>query len=99
MAEAITFASLLMGALMPFVDMGRPDRFLNLLLHGRLQSPILWDMMSIATYLTGSTLFLFVPMIPDIALLRDRYAAGPAWRRSPARAGTGRGGRRVSRTG
>ena len=81
MAEAITFASLLMGALMPFVDMGRPDRFLNLLLHGRLQSPILWDMMSIATYLTGSTLFLFVPMIPDIALLRDRYAAGPAWRR------------------
>jgi len=80
MAEAITFASLLMGALMPFVDMGRPDRFLNLLLHGRLQSPILWDMLSITTYLTGSTLFLYVPMIPDIALLRDRYAAGPAWR-------------------
>lgn len=80
MAEAITFASLLMGALMPFVDMGRPDRFLNLLLHGRLQSPILWDILSIGTYLTGSTLFLYVPMIPDIALLRDRFAAGPAWR-------------------
>ena len=81
MAEAITFASLLMGALMPFVDMGRPDRLLNLLLHGRLQSPILWDMLSITTYLTGSTLFLFVPMIPDIALLRARFADGPAWRR------------------
>ncbi len=81
MAEAITFASLLMGALMPFVDMGRPDRFLSLLLHGRLQSPILWDILSIATYLTGSTLFLYVPMIPDIAFLRDRFAAGPAWRR------------------
>src|SRR3990172_6515696 len=81
MAEAITFASLLMGALMPFVDMGRPDRILNLLLHGRLQSPLLWDIMAITTYLTGSTLFLFVPMIPDIALLRDRFAAGPAWRR------------------
>ncbi|HLA24873.1 MAG TPA: NrfD/PsrC family molybdoenzyme membrane anchor subunit [bacterium] len=81
MAEAITFASLLMGALMPFVDMGRPDRFLNLLLHGRLQSPILWDIMSIGTYLTGSTLFLYVPMIPDIALLRDYYAHGPTWRR------------------
>jgi len=79
MAEAITFASLLMGALMPFVDMGRPDRILNLFLHGRLQSPLLWDIMAIATYLTGSTLFLFVPMIPDIALLRDRFAAG--WRR------------------
>jgi molybdopterin-containing oxidoreductase family membrane subunit len=81
MAEAITFASLLMGALMPFVDMGRPDRLLNLILHGRLQSPILWDMLSITTYLVGSTLFLYVPMIPDIALLRDRFADGPAWRR------------------
>jgi len=81
MAEAITFASLLMGALMPFVDMGRPDRILNLLLHGRLQSPVLWDILSISTYLTGSTLFLYVPMIPDIALLRDRFAEGPAWRR------------------
>ena len=80
MAEAITFASLLMGALMPFVDMGRPDRILNLLLHGRLQSPVLWDILSIGTYLTGSTLFLYVPMIPDIALLRDRFAGGPAWR-------------------
>lgn len=80
MAEAITFASLLMGALMPFVDMGRPDRVLNLLLHGRIQSPILWDMLSITTYLTGSTLFLFVPMIPDIALLRDYYASRPGWR-------------------
>ncbi len=81
MAEAITFASLLMGALMPFVDMGRPDRIFNLLLHGRLQSPVLWDILSIATYLTGSTLFLYVPMIPDIALLRDRFAEGPPWRR------------------
>ena len=81
MAEAITFASLLMGALMPFVDMGRPDRLLNLFVHGRLQSPILWDILSITTYLAGSTLFLYVPMIPDIALLRDRFANGPAWRR------------------
>ncbi len=81
MAEAITFASLLMGALMPIVDMGRPDRFFNLLLHGRLQSPVLWDILSIATYLTGSTLFLYVPMIPDIALLRDHFAQGPTWRR------------------
>ena len=80
MAEAITFASLLMGALMPLVDMGRPDRIPNLLLHGRLQSPILWDMLSIATYLTGSTLFLYVPMIPDIALLRDHFADRPNWR-------------------
>ena len=71
MAEAITFCSLVFGALMVLVDIGRPDRVLNILLYGRLQSPLLWDVVSITTYLTGSTIFLLLPMIPDIALLRD----------------------------
>ncbi|MEW6046357.1 MAG: NrfD/PsrC family molybdoenzyme membrane anchor subunit [Bacillota bacterium] len=82
MAEAITFASLLMGAVQPLIDMGRPDRVLNLLLHGRLQSPILWDLISITTYLTGSTIFLLLPMIPDIAMLRDHLPDLPRWRRA-----------------
>ncbi len=72
MAEAITFSSLFFGALMPIVDLGRPDRILNLFLYPRFQSPILWDLMCIFTYLVGSTLFLYLPMIPDIAYLRDR---------------------------
>src|SRR5574341_1248717 len=72
MAEAITFSSLFFGALMPIVDLGRPDRILNLFLYPRFQSPILWDLMCIFTYLIGSTLFLYLPMIPDIAYLRDR---------------------------
>jgi len=72
MAEAITFCSLVFGALMPIVDLGRPDRILNLLLYGRIQSPILWDMISITTYLIGSSIFLLLPLIPDIAMLRDR---------------------------
>jgi len=81
MAEAITFAALLMGALMPIIDLGRPERVLNLLLHGRLQSPILWDILSITTYLTGSTIFLLLPLIPDMALLRDKFIQAPLWRR------------------
>lgn len=81
MAEAITFAALLMGALMPIVDLGRPERVLNLITHGRLQSPILWDILSIATYLTGSIIFLLLPLIPDMALLRDKFTNAPAWRR------------------
>jgi molybdopterin-containing oxidoreductase family membrane subunit len=32
----------------------------------------MWDIIAICTYLTGSTLFLFLPMIPDMALCRDR---------------------------
>jgi hypothetical protein len=40
MAEAITCIALLVGASMVVIDMGRPDRALNLLLHGRFQSPM-----------------------------------------------------------
>lgn len=81
MAEAITLAALLMGALMPIVDLGRPERVLNLITHGRLQSPILWDILSITTYLTGSVIFLILPLIPDMALLRDKFTNAPFWRR------------------
>jgi len=81
MAEAITFSALLMGAIMPFVDLGHPERALNLITHGRLQSPILWDIISITTYLIGSTLFLLLPLIPDAALLRDKLSTAVRWRR------------------
>ena len=56
---------------MIIIDMGRPDRFLHVLLYGRLQSPILWDVLSLTSYLAGSLLYLYVPMIPDMAILRD----------------------------
>ena len=69
MAEAITVFALMVGAPMVIIDMGRPDRVLNVFLHGRIQSPILWDVCSIATYLVGSILYLYVAMIPDMAIL------------------------------
>jgi Ni/Fe-hydrogenase subunit HybB-like protein len=69
MAEAITVIALLIGASSVMIDMGRPDRLLNLIVHGRLQSPILWDLVSVTTYLTGSFLYLYVAMIPDMPML------------------------------
>src|ERR1039458_404146 len=74
-AELLTFVSLLFGGIMPIIDLGRPDRILNLVFHGRIQSPLIWDVICILTYFTGSTVFLFLPMIPDMALLRDRMTA------------------------
>lgn len=76
MAEAITVIALMVGALMPFVDMGRPDRIVNLLLYGRLQSPLVWDILAITTYLAGSILYLYLPLIPDLALAASRYGRG-----------------------
>jgi Ni/Fe-hydrogenase subunit HybB-like protein len=69
MAEAITVIALLVGASMVVIDMGRPDRVLYLVEFGRLQSPILWDLLSVTTYLTGSFLYLYVAMIPDMPIL------------------------------
>jgi len=80
MAEGITVIALIAAALMIVVDMGRPDRFFHVLRYGRLQSPILWDVFSLSTYLSGSILFLYLPLIPDLAILRDQGAHFAPWR-------------------
>ncbi|MGA2440499.1 MAG: NrfD/PsrC family molybdoenzyme membrane anchor subunit [Tepidisphaeraceae bacterium] len=80
LAEAITVFSLLVAGPMVIIDMGRPDRFLHVIRYGRLQSPILWDVLSLTSYLTGSFLYLYVPMIPDLAILRDAPGLSP-WRK------------------
>ena len=76
MAESITVMAIIVGALFPIIDLGHPDRILNLLVFGRIQSPVLWDFISIATYLTGSLLYLFLPMIPDLAALKAQKVGG-----------------------
>ena len=74
MAEFITLVSLVCGALFVIIDLGRPDRVLNVIRYGRWQSPIIWDVLAITTYITASTAYLFLPMIPDLAIFRDRLA-------------------------
>ena len=75
-AEAITVFALMVGAPMVLIDMGRIDRILNIIFHGRLNSPLLWDVCSICTYLAGSFTFLYVAMIPDVAILARRVSPG-----------------------
>jgi molybdopterin-containing oxidoreductase family membrane subunit len=72
MAEVITGIVLVIGGLHPIIDLGRPDRIMHIFERGRLQSPLLWDLTSITAYFTASTIYLYLPLIPDIALLRDR---------------------------
>ena len=81
MAESITVIAICVGALFPLIDLGGPARLLNLLEYGRIQSPILWDFISIATYLTGSLLYLYLPLIPDLAAIREQKVGGPIRRR------------------
>jgi len=42
------------------------------LLWDNFQSPLSWDLLAITTYLLSSTIYVYLPMIPDLAMARDR---------------------------
>jgi Ni/Fe-hydrogenase subunit HybB-like protein len=77
-AEVITVLVLFFGVFNIIVDLGRPDRALNVIMHGQFRSPLLWDVTSITTYLIASSIYLALPLIPDVARLRDRRIR-PRW--------------------
>jgi len=80
-AEFITVLVIGFGAVQPIVDLGRPDRALNIILHAQPLSPLLWDVMSIGLYFTACTIYLYLPMIPDLAIIRDRKIKMPGFYR------------------
>lgn len=75
-SEIIAVAAIAMAGITIMIDMGRPDRIFNLVLHGRLQSPIIWDVIVISTYLVLSLLFLYYPLLPDFKILGDSSPYG-----------------------
>src|SRR5450631_1089115 len=84
-AEAMTTFSLMTAGLFVAVHLGRVWQIYYALPYpnGRqvwpnFQSPLLWDAMAIFTYLSSSILFLYVGMIPDLAICRDHLH--PGWR-------------------
>jgi len=68
-AEIIAVSAIVFASIIIVVDMGRPERFLNLFLHGRIQSPIMWDVIVIGTYFFISLLLLYLPLMPDLRIL------------------------------
>lgn len=80
-AEQIAIAGVALAGVIIIMDMGRPDRFLNIFLHGRFASPIIWDVTVVTTYLTISVLLFYIPLIPDLAILsRKLKGKVPAWK-------------------
>jgi molybdopterin-containing oxidoreductase family membrane subunit len=80
-AEFITVLVLGFGAIQPIIDLGRPDRVLFVFQHAQLRSPLLWDVISIGLYFTASTIYLYVPMLPDLAIIRDAGIKAPRFYR------------------
>jgi molybdopterin-containing oxidoreductase family membrane subunit len=80
-AEIIAVASIVFAGLIIIVDMGRPDRIFNMFIYGRIQSPIVWDVIVVMTYMTISLLLLYFPLLPGIAFCRDRLKDIPKWQK------------------
>lgn len=68
-AEIIAVSAIAFAGLIIIVDMGRPERFIYLFTFGRIQSPIMWDVIVISTYLVISLLLLYIPLLPDLKIL------------------------------
>ena len=84
-AEAMTLFSLMVAVTMVLVHVGRPwfihwaAPYPNQMeLWPNFRSPLLFDVMAITTYLTGSLIFIYMGSIPDFAAVRDRTSG---WRR------------------
>jgi molybdopterin-containing oxidoreductase family membrane subunit len=83
--EAMTVFAVLTAGLFPVIHIGRQWIFYWLLpypnqrmLWPNFKSPLIWDVFAIGTYLTVSTTFLVVGLVPDIAAVRDKVSG---WRK------------------
>jgi molybdopterin-containing oxidoreductase family membrane subunit len=68
-----------------FYHLGRVWRFYYLIPYPNqrqiwpdFRSPLMWDATAVFTYATASTIYLYLPLIPDFALARDRISG---WRK------------------
>ena len=78
-AEVITVFALSIGAMFPVIHLGRPWLAFWLIpypsergIWPNFRSPLVWDFFAINTYLIGSVVFLTLPIIPDLATVRDK---------------------------
>jgi len=78
-AEAMTVFSITVAGLFPLIHLGRNWIFYYLIpypnqrgLWPNFRSALLWDVTAITSYIIGSSIFLYLGMLPDLAVARDR---------------------------
>ena len=78
-AEVLTVFSLMTAMLMPLIHTGRPWRIFYWVfpydwargVYPDVRSALVWDPSAVFTYLTSSILFVYVALLPDLAVIRD----------------------------
>ncbi len=78
-AETMTVFAVCTAGLFPFIHLGRVWLVFYMLpvpnqrtLWPNFQSPLIFDVVAISTYLTVSSLFWYTGLVPDFAIIRDR---------------------------
>ncbi len=82
--ETMTVFAVMTAGLFPIIHIGRQWFFYWLLpypnqrfIWPNFKSPLIWDVFAIGTYLTVSTVFLIMGLVPDTAAIRDKVGG---WR-------------------
>src|SRR5205085_1157014 len=86
-AEVLALFALATAGLFPLIHSGRVWRTMYWVfpydftrnIWPNVRSALIWDPSAIVTYLTGTLLFIYVDLIPDLAVARDRSSG---WRQS-----------------
>lgn len=78
-AETMTLFAASMAGLFPIFHLGRPYYLYWIFPYPNVQglwpqwrSALVWDFWAVSTYIIFSTLFWYVGLVPDLAMLRDR---------------------------
>ncbi|OGU03283.1 MAG: polysulfide reductase [Geobacteraceae bacterium GWC2_55_20] len=84
-AEAMTVFCITVAGMFPLIHLGRNWTFFYMIpypnqrgLWPNFRSALLWDMTAITVYIIGSSLFLYLGLLPDLAVARERSSG---WRR------------------
>jgi Ni/Fe-hydrogenase subunit HybB-like protein len=79
-AEAMTLFAVACAGMFPILHLGRPWFFYWLFpypnvmdIWPQFRSPLVWDVFAVSTYATVSLVFWYVGLVPDLAVMRDRY--------------------------
>lgn len=79
LAESMTLFAVACAGMFPLLHLGRPWKFYYLMpypntlgLWPQFQSPLVWDVFAVTTYLLVSLLFWYTGLVPDLSTMRDR---------------------------
>jgi Ni/Fe-hydrogenase subunit HybB-like protein len=85
-AEAMTLFAVLTAGLFPLIHLGRSWFFFWLLpypnerlLWVNFRSPLMWDVFAVSTYLTVSSVFFYIGLLPDLGIAKRAHTGIKKW--------------------